>query len=221
MPQTLLTMTFAAALAGVFPSIASAGLMLCPAGFTSDGTPKVYGGTDTSRSAANACQYQTPPDNSVVANVANVNAAGFFETTTWELAPGGANQQDASALAGLWSIPAADFAQYDYMLTFKSGNGTNLISFLLSGGYVAGGWTSPFTNPPFDTLKPGQTREVSHFTLFRRAGGDDDPPRDIESVPEPASLLLFGAGLGAASLVARRRQRRRAAAQRATSRSTP
>jgi hypothetical protein len=143
----------------------------------------VYNG---GQSAASACQYLTPADNSYVASVAHVNEVGFFGHSDWEAAA--PKVDGVEALSGSWSIPDADFANYDYMITFKSGKGTNLISFLLNELFSSGSWSSPFTNPPFEDLKSNQTKDVSHYMIFRRSN-------PTTQVPEPATLALLGLGL--------------------------
>jgi hypothetical protein len=169
----------------VFPGYVSAALISCPAAFTTDGTAKVHDGTGAKNTAASACQYIDPPDNSNVANVTNVNAAVFFGFSDWVSA--GINQQSAESASGLWSIPpVVDFAAFDYMLTFKDGNGTNLTSFLLNEEFSSGGWDSPFTDPPFDLPGGSTLHEVSHFSLFKRSTGE---------VPEPSALALVGLSL--------------------------
>lgn len=173
---------------------ASAALVSCPTSFVTDGTAKV---TDVSGafSAASACQYLDNPDTNNVANATNVNAALFFGISTWEL--GGISQQSVSASNGTWTMPTADFSTYDYMLTFKNGAATNLVSFLLNGEFTSGLWTTPFTDPPFDFPGGSTSHDVSHFSLFRTTR--------TTSVPEPGTLALLGTGLLASVFVRRRK----------------
>ena len=173
----------AAALSGV-PGQVNAVLITCPAPFVADTTAKVHDGTLAKNTAASACQYIDPPDNSNVANVANVNAAAFFGFADWM--SGGILQQGPGGALGSWTIPSVDFAAFDYMLTFKNGNDTNLTSFLLNEEFSSGGWDTPFTEPPFDFGGGSTVHDVSHFSLFKRSAGE---------VPEPSALGLVGLSL--------------------------
>lgn len=157
---------------------ASAGLMSCSGSLT-----KV---TDLSGdfTAVSSCQYLTPPDTNNIANETNVNNAAFFGISTWESIF--SDQQDVESKSGTWNISGADFSTYDYMITFKDGAQTNLISFLFNEKYSKGNWTTPFTNPPFEGLKENQSKEVSHYNIFRT---------ESISVPEPGTLALLGLGL--------------------------
>jgi hypothetical protein len=163
---------------------ASAGLINCPAAFITDGTANVTTGTAALATAASLCQHLYPPNNSVIADVSTVNAAGFFGVTTWGVAVPKYDVPNGGALSGTWSIPGANFASYQYMITFKDGNGTNLVSFLLNGLSSSGNWYSPFSNPPFAV---NNTKDVSHFSIFQSAS---------RQVPEPSTLALLGLGFG-------------------------
>ncbi|HJY38787.1 MAG TPA: PEP-CTERM sorting domain-containing protein, partial [Steroidobacteraceae bacterium] len=72
-----------------------------------------------------------------------------------------------------------------YMITFKDGADTNLISFIITA--AAGNWTTPFTEPPFDFSGGSVVHNVSHFSIFSRGTPTD--------VPEPATLLMLSLGL--------------------------
>jgi PEP-CTERM motif len=184
-----------AVLVVAFAHQASADVINCPASFTADGTAKVHDGATlpTVETAASACQYLSPPDNSVVANETTVNNAAFFGFSDWSFA-GIEQEEPLSGLSGTWAIPAAflDFGAFDYMLTFKDGRDTNLISFLLNEQFSSGGWSTPFTNPPFDVAGP---KAVSHFSLFSRPEA---------AVPEPSTLALLGLGVILAGLARRK-----------------
>jgi hypothetical protein len=163
-----------------------AALLDCPAGFSAGLTAKVENTTGTA-TAANGCQYLDPPDQSNVAKLENVNAAGFFGYSDWQ--SNGQTQLSgagSTGQSGTWSIASADFAAFDYMIVFKDGSNTNLIAFAFNELFSSGVWSSPFQNPPFVDLKDGQTKDVSHLSIFRRGE---------HQVSEPGMVVLFGLGL--------------------------
>ena len=190
MPRAVMKVALASAALGMMLTLPmtaeSATLNDCPASFTTDGTAKVHDGAavPTIETAASACQYLTPADNNNVASVSNINAAGFFGITNWSANTGNL-QVNANATSGTWAIAGANFAQFVYMITFKDGAGTNLISFLLNGEFSSGAWSTPFTNPPFTGINGGP-KGVSHYTIVQS-------PRTT-TVPEPATLALLGLG---------------------------
>jgi hypothetical protein len=77
----------------------------------------------------------------------------------WDVWNNSVLQVNANASSGTWAIPEVDFATYDYMITFKSGADTNLISFTFNELYSSGGWDTPFTEPPFDFPGGGHVEE--------------------------------------------------------------
>ena len=172
---------------------ASAALISCPAAFTTNGTANVTTGTVARVSAASLCQYDNQTTNSSIANVATVNASGFFGINTWSVAVAKFDVPNGGGQTGAWSIPGANFSAFQYMITFKDGNGTHLTSFLLNGASSSGAWFSPFSNPPFNV---NNTKAVSHFTIFQNG---------ITQVPEPSTLALMGVGFALA--IARRRKK--------------
>ena len=164
----------------------------------------IQGGGGT---AANGCQYLSPPDNSNTATLANINSAagtGFFGFNDWTVAVAKQDLADGAGASGSWSIPGYD-PTATYMIVFKDGANTNLIGFTLISGISSGTWTSPFTDPPFDLCDAAvtdcsQVKDVSHFTIFKRGG--DDPPGDVS---EPGTLGLLGLGLLGLAIMRRRR----------------
>jgi hypothetical protein len=176
---------------------AHAALVDCPDSFTDNPGAKVEDDTGLV-SAASACQILTPADNSNVASVDNINDANFFDSSNWS-ANGGNLQLDVASSTGTWSIDAANFAAFDYMIVFKSGKGTNLTGFLLNELFASGVWSTPFTSPPFTFNGKVTSRDVSHYTIVQRPG---TPPVDM---PEPGILGLLGIGLAGYAAARRRR----------------
>lgn len=175
-------------------SAAQAVLVDCTASSTTNANSKVKSGAVT---AVNACQYISPEDQSNIASIANINAAGFFGTNTWAANGGQVQVNPPNDQSGTWAISGANFATFDYMIVFKDGNNTNLIGFLFNELFAAGTWTTPFTNPPFTDLNPNQKKDVSHYTIVQRRGKPTE-------MPEPGIVALMGLGL-AGFAAARRR----------------
>ena len=180
----------------------SAALLTCPDSFIADTTAKVHDGSLARNTAAFACQYIDPPDQSVVANASNVNTAMFFGFADWMMTS--VSQVSADAASGTWAITDPDFSAHDYMITFKSGQGTNLVSFLLNETFASGGWDTPFVASLFDLSGNAAARNVSHFSIFMR---NAEASPEI-TLAEPTSLGLLGiAFIGIAAVFRRRRPR--------------
>ncbi|HEU0199855.1 MAG TPA: PEP-CTERM sorting domain-containing protein [Burkholderiaceae bacterium] len=176
-PIKLATAAGVALLAGLaFAGPASAALIINCDG--SDGAvdllSRVSGSTD--------CQYLAPADPSNSATAANVNTAAFFGIADWSIVP--AYAQSPGGLSGSWDLGSL-LPGGTYMITFKSGQGTNLTSFLISS--ALGSWTTPFSDPPFDLPGASRASSVGEFSIFTHGV--------TQQVPEPVSLLLLGLGL--------------------------
>ncbi len=180
-------------LAGI--QLAHAAPTTCLLSFTS--APGKVTNADGTQAAASDCQYLAGSAPSNVASVTNINNGNFFGYSDWFV--NGEGQVGPGGATGTWAIDGADFDAYDYMIVFKSGQGTNLIGFLLNEQFASGSWSTPFTREQFSLL-PGKapSHGVSHYTIVQRL---NPTPTDV---PEPGSLVLLG--LGAAGLAAARRR---------------
>lgn len=184
----------------------SAALIGCPASFTQDGIAKVHDGSGGKLSAASACQYDDQTDQSDVAVEATINTSGFFGHSDWSFNANNTNvdnDQGAGAQSGTWQINNVDFANKDYMITFKDGRGTHLVSFLFDESVASGGWDTPFTAPPFTLPGNSTSADVSHFAIFERDTLNGGTP----GIPLPQTLGLLGAGLIGLGWAARRKRR--------------
>lgn len=183
--------------------------MPCPASFIEDGTARVHGGTTSQNTAASACQWDSATDQSDPAKIKTINSSGFFGFNDWsEINPALTQIGQGDGLSGSWSISDPDWVNFTYAIVFKSGQGTSLIAFLLNGLFDEGEYLTPFTDLAFTTLKPGQQKGVSHYTIVQRDGGLPDQAPPPSEVPEPGVLGLMGLGLLGLGLVSYNRRRR-------------
>jgi hypothetical protein len=151
-----------------------------------------------------ACQYTLDAANDDTSSVPfTVNQEAFFSFTDWQFdsrifdSPSGAGGQ-----AGSWDINSIfNSAWTDVMLIFKGGAdetlGINgLAGYLLNDGVLSGTWESPFRNPPFTDLAPGQTSNTLHISVYFRS--------DDREVAEPTTLALLAFGLVGLGIARRR-----------------
>ncbi len=136
---------------------------------------------------SDGCQYVSPFTGPTNDSATLINSEGFFGSSNWTLTGSvGASPNisgDQNGQSGTFTISGLA-ANTDALVIVKDGAGSTLVGYLYSAN--ANGtynWTSPYINPPFDVREP---KDVSHFSLYTQTG---------TSVPDPASLLLLGAGL--------------------------
>jgi len=120
--------------------------------------------------------------------LAKQNTPGAFEGSTnhgWTVTPLTGTQ------SGNWSFNSSVWANYgDVMIVVKSGND--------DGVFFSGYLLDSSLKPMSGTWDTGD-KDLSHLTLYARGEGSQHP------VPEPATMLLFGAGLAGLAGIARRK----------------
>ncbi len=135
-------------------------------------------------------------------NPMTVNAENFFGINNWVFGGKiGANTGYAgtgSGQSGTWNISTVFQSTWeDVMLVFKSGEGTNLVGYMVEDGKTSGTWISPFEEPPFNFPGNGP-KDVSHLSVYYRQGTGTP-----QSVPEPGSLVALSL-IGGAMVLSRR-----------------
>lgn len=131
-------------------------------------------------------------------NPITVNAEGFFGFTDWKFSSKTEYQAGNTAQSGTWDISSVFQNSWDdIMLVFKSGQGTELVGYMVEDGKTSGTWTSPFEEPPFNFPGNGP-KDVSHLSVYYRQGTGTP-----QSVPEPGSLVALSL-LGGAMVLSRR-----------------
>lgn len=129
---------------------------------------------------------------------------GFFDIDTWAFEGKIGTEAYADAGDGTGQAGDYDLTSYfeglvgDVLLVFKDGRGTTLVGYLLSTADLAGGWTSPFTCPPFGGDRGcNNPKDVSHISVYSNV---------VAAIPLPAAGLLLLGALGGLGLVRRRRK---------------
>ena len=112
-------------------------------------------------------------------------------------------------ISGIWSIDDVWTSQgiSDLMLVFKGGvpkDPGNFVGYLIDTGATSGSYITPFRTP----TGRGGAADISHMSAYVRIGDSSDTTGDVTEVPEPASLLLFGAGLAMLARASRRKTNR-------------
>lgn len=155
-----------------------------------DGTSHVY--TDPGQqTAVSECYIDSAAFNDE-GKFKDHNAYSYFGFADWELAE---FTGDRTGQSGGWAITDPDFGLNDYMIIFKSGQGTALVGFLFNEEFDAGLWISPFTEAQFPNAPGRGAKDVSHWNIYFREAEDPDPDPGPEPIPEPGTLALFGTAL--------------------------
>lgn len=161
-------------------------------------------------STATDCTILSPLYGSENDDVTLINSEGFFGNSDWLLdgksdaTPDG-NLFDFSGAGGLLgSFTATGVAtDLDIMMIFKDGQNTNLVGYLVS--HSSGTWNTPFVAPPFPT--GGQSKEVSHISVYYRESGTSSSGGGSAEIPEPGNLTLLGVAMMGGLLAWGRRRR--------------
>lgn len=118
---------------------------------------------------------------------------GFFDNTGWDYV----DKIDGDPDPGAYDFSSLFAGMIgEVLVVFKSGDNP-LVGYLLDTANLAGTWSNPFTDPPFDL--PGNSAEqgVSHITVYG----------DVAPIPVPAAGLVMLGALGALGGVAARRRK--------------
>lgn len=110
-----------------------------------------------------------------------------------------------TSVSGTWTLTGTGtpLPQYfDFVGVLKQGTGyaAYLFDNVLFDGNDGGTYAINFFKPPQTTF------DVSHISIYARAGVKPDSPNPPSLVPEPTSLLLAGLAIVAAGVASRRRQ---------------
>ncbi|MBD2356659.1 PEP-CTERM sorting domain-containing protein [Tolypothrix sp. FACHB-123] len=134
-----------------------------------------------------------------------VNSEKFFGLNDWvfggKIGENSGYTGTKSGQSGSWNISSVVKNSWeDVMLIFKSGQGTNLVGYMVQDGKTFGTWNSPFEKTVTTIDKKGkeviktEIKDVSHISVYYRLGASTKTPK---YVPEPGTILgLMAVGMG-------------------------
>lgn len=144
-------------------------------------------------SGATGCEVSNTATQDFLNSSLTVNQEEFFGFTDWEFSDKLEANDDDELNSSSWNLSSVLPSSWsNAMLIFKSGRNTFLTgySFDSTSDVSNVSWTNPFD------------KDVSHVSLYYRAGDGNDDAKDI---PEPSAALGLGLLLGGMALSRRRK----------------